>query len=58
MMTFETVLNVPAYAYGYRFWVAREVEGRLWFYGAYPTADRAGEVALMVDGLVVECTTA
>ena len=54
MMTIETVRNVPAYAYEHAYWVAREVEGSLWFYGAYDTADRAREVALMVGGVVVE----
>lgn len=54
MMTIETVRNVPAYAYEYAYWVAREVEGSLWFYGAYDTADRAHDVAVTVGGVVVE----
>ena len=54
MMTIETVRNVPAYAYEHAYWVAREVEGSLWFYGAYDTADRAHDVAMMMGGVVVE----
>jgi len=54
MMTIETVRNVPTYAARRRWWVVREVEGDLWFYGAYDTAERAREVADMVDGLPVE----
>ncbi len=54
MMTIETVRNVPAYAATRRWWVVREADGALWFYGAYDTAERAREVADMVDGLPVE----
>lgn len=53
MMTIETVRNVPAYAHEHAYWVARKVEGLLWFYGAYDTADRARDVAVMVDGVVI-----
>lgn len=54
MMTIETVRNVPTYAYNRPWWVAREADGDLWFYGAYDTEARAREVADMVDGLPVE----
>ena len=54
MMTIETVRNVPAYAYDHPYWVVREADGDLWFYGAYDTIDRAREVAAMVGGVVVE----
>lgn len=44
--------NVPAYAEALRYWVAREVDGELWFYGAWDTFNRAAEAADEVDGVV------
>ncbi len=49
----EMVNNVPSYAWEIRCWVVREVDGELWFYGAY-NESQAEEVAAMVDGWVIE----
>ena len=49
-----TVYNVPTYAKEYNYMVARECDGKLWFYGAYETKERATEVAIEVRGIVVE----
>ena len=54
MMNTDCIHNVPGYAYDCPYWVAREVEGEYWFYGAYLNAPRAREVAAMVGGVVVE----
>jgi hypothetical protein len=48
------ILNVPAYAHECRYWVARAVEGRYWFYGAWDDRAAAERVALEVEGFVVE----
>lgn len=48
------IMNMPAYADEYRYIVARECDGDLWFYGAYETEDRAYGVARQVRGVVVE----
>lgn len=50
----ENIKNVPAYAYNHAWWVARSVDGELWFYGAYDTEERAREVAYMINGIIVE----
>lgn len=45
--------NIPDYAKEYDFIVARECDGEFWFYGAYETVNRAMEVAIAVDGHVI-----
>lgn len=54
MMTIDYINNVPGYADACPYWVAREVEGEYWFYGAYLNEARAREVAEMEGGVVVE----
>ena len=44
--------NLPTYAVNYRFIVYCVVDGEKWFYGAYNDAQRAREVAAMVEGYV------
>lgn len=46
--------NVPKYANDYRFFVVREVDDEYWFYGAYDDRNRANNVAMQVDGIVIE----
>ena len=48
-----TINNLPAHARG-QYIVARDVDGELWFYGAYAQYSKAQEVANQVDGLVVQ----
>ena len=45
--------NMPEYANHYEFVVVREVEGKLWFYGAYRDGFKAGEVASEIRGIIV-----
>ena len=52
-MTFKGVQNVPDYAFKYDWMVARFADGESWFYGAYPTKERAVEVAIEVNGFIV-----
>lgn len=47
------IKNIPAYANDYEFIVAREVDGALWFYGAYADGFKADKVATEVGGVVV-----
>lgn len=48
------VNNVPEYAEEYRYLVVRDVEGKLWFWGAWNDENKARTVAREVGGLVVE----
>ena len=49
------VNNVPDYAREYKYWVVRNSEGELWFYGAWQDKETAYHVATLVNnGLVVE----
>ena len=45
--------NMPEYANHYEFVVVREVEGELWFYGAYRDGFKAEEVASEIRGIIV-----
>ena len=45
--------NMPEYANHYEFVVVREVEGELWFYGAYRDGFKAEEVASEIHGAIV-----
>ncbi len=45
--------NKPEYADHYEFMVARQIDGKLWFYGAYRNGFKAYQVAAEIDGIVV-----
>ena len=45
--------NMPEYASHYEFMVVRDVNGELWFYGAYRNGFKAEQVALEIHGLIV-----
>ena len=45
--------NIPEYADGYKFTVARIVDSELWFYGAYNDEVKARNVAIEIDGMVI-----
>lgn len=47
------VKNVPEYAWGYKYWVVTELGEDLWFYGAYDSSDRANQIALDLDKIVI-----
>jgi hypothetical protein len=47
------IKNMPEYANHYEFVVAREVEGDLWFYGAYRDGFKADQVAVEIHGVVI-----
>lgn len=49
-----TIKNLPTTATNYRYIIAREVDGDLWYYGADNDRNRANEVALAVGGVVFE----
>lgn len=44
--------NLPAYSANYRFIVYSVVDGEKWFYSAYNDAQRAREIAAMVEGYI------
>lgn len=46
------IKNVPAYALGYPYFVAREVNGELWFWGAYRNQWNAADAAEEIGGRV------
>lgn len=45
-----TMNNIPTYAYNYEYIVGREVDGELWFWGAYSTAAAAEDAAREIGG--------
>lgn len=45
--------NLPQYASEYEYIVAREVEDELWFWGAFSDSEKAEQVAIEVNGIVV-----
>ena len=45
--------NLPDYAKGYKYIVARWCEDELWFYSAHDTEEKAIKVACEVDGKVI-----
>lgn len=47
------VNNVPAYAYEQNYIVAREIDGELWFWGAWLNADIAERAAGVVNGIMI-----
>lgn len=47
--------NLPIYAKGYNYIVARDVDGELWFWGAWDDRNKANEAALELgNGVVIE----
>ena len=48
-----TINNMPEYATHYEFVVVRNVEGELWFYGAYRDGFKAEQVAQEIHGVIV-----
>ena len=48
------VKNLSNYAINYKYIVASDVDGDLWFYGAWNDENRAYEVARNIRGVVVK----
>ena len=48
-----TINNVPAYAMGHSYIVARLCDDSLWFYGAWDNMEKAVEVAEAIGGAVI-----
>lgn len=48
------VKNLSSYAINYKYIVASDVDGDLWFYGAWNDESRAYEVAKNIRGVVVK----
>lgn len=46
--------NIPRYSIDYKFFVVREIDDEYWFYGAYDNRNRANDVAMQIDGIVIE----
>ena len=44
--------NMPEYAKHYEFVVVRNIDGQLWFYGAYSNGFKADEIAHEIGGLI------
>lgn len=49
-----TINNLPDYYSDYEYIVARDIEGELWYWGAYHDQDRANNIAEDINGVVVE----
>lgn len=47
------LINAPEHASHYEFVVAREVDGNLWFYGAYADGFKAGQAAHEIGGVII-----
>ena len=52
-MYIADVKNVADYAEKYEYIVARPFEGKLWFWGAYSSRERAEEAARENNGVVL-----
>lgn len=48
------VNNMPSYVWDYKYVVAREVDGDLWFWGAYDDLHTATTAANEIGGVVIE----
>ncbi len=46
--------NKPAYANDYRYIVARNCDGELWFWGAWNEFNLANKAAREINGIVVD----
>lgn len=47
------IKNMPVYANDYEFIVCREVDGALWFFGAYSDGFKADQVATEIGGIIL-----
>lgn len=47
------IKNMPTYANDYEFIVCREVDGALWFFGAYSDGFKADQVATEIGGIIL-----
>lgn len=47
------IQNMPEYANHYEFVVAREIDGELWFWGAYADGYKANQVAHDITGVII-----
>ena len=50
----ENVKDAPASAINHKYYVARLVDGDLWFWGAYDALDKAVSIAKQVDGFICD----
>lgn len=50
----RTINNFPKYAEDKKYIVAREIDGELWFYGAYDESNKANEIALEIGGVTLQ----
>lgn len=48
------VKNLSSYAINYKYIVASDVDGELWFYGAWNDENKAYEVARDIRGVVIK----
>lgn len=46
------IMNKPTYADDYEFIVARECDGKFWFWGAYNDVTMAGQAAAEIGGQI------
>lgn len=49
----KNINNLPDYVKEYRYIVANEIDGELWFWGAWNDKAKANTVANEIDGIVV-----
>lgn len=47
------IQNMPEYANHYEFVVAREIDGELWFWGAYADGHKANQIAHDIAGVII-----
>lgn len=45
--------NIPEYAKNRAFMVCNEIDGELWFWGAYDDRNKANEAAMDIGGVVI-----
>ena len=49
-----TIQNVPEYAKNYKYIVARQIDGKLYFWGAWNDKDKANNISHELrDGIVI-----
>lgn len=47
------LMNAPENAFHYEFIVAREIDGDLWYWGAYRDGWKADQIAYEIGGVVI-----
>lgn len=47
------IINAPEYADHYEFVVVREINGDLWFWGAYSNGSKADKAAREIGGIII-----